>query len=298
MNQQITEELFFTGLDRNLQGRLWMPSDGQVRGCVVMVHGLGEHGQRYRPLAADLNLAGWAALTADLPGHGQSPGRRGHIPSYRRMLVEVSTFLQTAADRFAGLPLVLFGHSMGGNLAANYILRRKEVAASAPDPIALVLSGAMFLPQNPPPRPHIFAAWLTGYLLPWWTIRAPVDSSKLTRDQSIVKAIREDPLMHNRLSLYLGTQLLAQGRHALDHAQRIDLPTLVMHGEADPITSYRASESFALRAGDEARFVSFPEMLHEIFHEPDREKVVDIMVQWMDHLLVRRTEDLLEKASE
>jgi alpha-beta hydrolase superfamily lysophospholipase len=298
MQQQIKEELFFAGLDRNLQGRLWMPGDGQLRGCVVMVHGLGEHGQRYRTLAADLNQAGWAALTADLPGHGESPGRRGHIPSYRRMLVEVSTFLQAAADRFAGLPLVLLGHSMGGNLAANYILRRKEVAASAPDPIALVLSGAMFLPQNPPPRPHIFAAWLTGYLLPWWTIRAPVDSSKLTRDQSIVKAIREDPLMHNRLSLYLGTQLLAQGRHALDHAQRIDLPTLVMHGEEDPITSYRASESFALRAGDQATFVSFPGMLHEIFHEPDREIVIDLMVKWMDRLFPNRSEELFEKASE
>jgi len=178
--------------------------------------------------------------------------------------------------------LVLLGHSMGGNLAANYVLRRKEIAPSVCDPIALVLSGAMFLPQNPPPRPQIFAAWLTGYLLPWWTIRAPVDSNKLTRNQSIVKAIREDPLIHNRLSLYLGTQLLAQGRHALDHADRIDLPTLVMHGEDDPITSFRASESFAIRAGELAEFVPFAGMLHEIFHEPDRQTVIDLMIKWMN----------------
>lgn len=288
MQQQLKEELFFAGLDHNLQGRLWIPSDSKVRGCVVMVHGLGEHGQRYRTLAADLCKAGWAGLTADLPGHGESPGRRGHIPSYRRMLVEISTLLQAAADRFAGMPLVLLGHSMGGNLAANYVLRRKEVAASAPDPIALVLSGAMFLPQNPPPRPQIFAAWLTGHLVPWWTIRAPIDSRKLTRNESIVKAIREDPLMHNRLSLYLGTQLLAQGRHALDYAEHVDLPMLVMHGEADPITSFRASESFALRAGDRATFVSFPGMLHEIFHEPDRERVVNLMIDWIDHLIDTR----------
>jgi len=282
MQQQVKEELLFAGLDHDLQGRLWIPSDGKVQGCVVIVHGLGEHGQRYRTLATDFADAGWAAMTADLPGHGQSPGRRGHIPSYRRMLVEISTLFQAAADRFAGLPLVLLGHSMGGNLAANYVLRRKEVAPSAPDPIALVLSGPMFLPQNPPPRPHIFAAWLTGYLLPWWTIRAPVDSNKLTRNQSIVKAIREDPLIHNRLSLYLGTQLLAQGRHALDHADRIDLPTLVMHGEEDPITSFRASESFAIRVGELAKFVAFAGMLHEIFHEPDREKVINLMIGWMN----------------
>lgn len=289
MQPQLKEELFFAGINRKLQGRVWYPDSDQTHGCVVMVHGLGEHGQRYRTLAVDLNRAGWASLTVDLPGHGQSPGRRGHIPSYRRLLVEISTFLQAAESRFPGLPLVLLGHSMGGNLAANYVLRRKEVAAMAPSPAALVLSGAMFLPQNPPPRPHIFAAWLTGHLVPWWTIRAPVESSKLTRNQSIVKAIREDPLMHNRLSLYLGTQLLAQGRHALDHAKRLDVPTLVLHGEDDPITSFRASESFAVRAGELATFISFPGMLHEIFHEPDRSKAVDSLVDWLNERFVTKT---------
>jgi len=278
---QLLEERFLTGFAGDLHGRCWRPDQGSVAGCVVLVHGLGEHGQRYRTLATDLAASGWASVTADLPGHGQSPGRRGHIPSYRRMLVEISRLLDAAAERFPHLPLVLLGHSMGGNLAANYVLRRQEIAPQAAEPVALVLSGAMFLPQNPPPRPHIFAAWLTGYLLPWWTIRAPIDSSRLTRNQAIVDAIREDPLMHSRLSLYLGTQLLAQGRHALDHADQIDLPTLVLHGEADPITSFRASESFAVRVGDQARFVSFAGMLHEIFHEPDRDQVITVLLEWL-----------------
>jgi len=273
--------MFLAGFAGDLHGRCWRPDLSPTCGCVVMVHGLGEHGQRYHALAADLAINGWASLTADLPGHGQSPGRRGHIPSYRRMLVDISTMLDAAAERFPSLPLVLLGHSMGGNLAANYVLRRKEVAPDAAEPVSLVLSGAMFLPQNPPPRPQIFAAWLTGHLLPWWTIRAPIDSSRLTRNQTIVEAIRDDPLMHSRLSLYLGTQLLAQGRHALDHADQIDLPTLVLHGEADPITSFRASESFAIRVGGHARFVSFAEMLHEIFHEPDRDQVIQVLLDWL-----------------
>lgn len=281
MEQRVLEETMRTGMRGNLHARFWRPDAGEVHGCVVIVHGLGEHGQRYQTLAQRLASGGWATLTADLPGHGQSPGRRGHIRSYRRMLVEIATMLRSAADRAAGVPLVLLGHSMGGNLAANYILRRHEIAEHAPEPIGLVLSGAMFLPQQPPPRPHIFAAWLTGQLLPWWTIRAPVAAEGLTHDQEIVQAIREDPLMHNRLSLYLGTQLLAQGRHALDHADRLDLPTLVLHGQDDPVTSYRASESFAIRAGKIATFVSFPGMLHEIFHEPDREQVLRVLQDWL-----------------
>mgnify|MGYP002402664132 CR=1 FL=1 len=277
----LTEEPLSTGIEGNLYARLWRPVDRASSGCVVIVHGLGEHGQRYRPVAERLADHGWATLTADLPGHGQSPGRRGHIRSYRRTLVEVAAMLRTASERTAGVPLVLLGHSMGGNLAANYILRRREVAAEAPEPVGLVLSGPMFLPQQPPPRPQIFAAWLTGQLLPWWTIRTPVKTDQLSHDETVLQCAREDPLMHNRLSLYLATQLLAQGRHALDHAERLDLPTLVLHGEADPITSYRASESFALRAGDQATFVSFPGMLHEIFHEPDRDQVFRVLQGWL-----------------
>jgi len=277
----LTEEPLSTGIEGNLYARLWRPADRSSSGCVVIVHGLGEHGQRYRPVAEWLAESGWATLTADLPGHGNSPGRRGHIRSYRRTLVEISTMLRTAYERTAGVPLVLLGHSMGGNLAANYILRRHEIAAEAPEPVGLVLSGPMFLPQQPPPRPHIFAAWLTGQLLPWWTIRTPVKTDQLSHDETVLQCVREDPLMHNRLSLYLATQLLAQGRHALDHAARLDLPALVLHGEADPITSYRASESFAVRAGEQATFVSFPGMLHEIFHEPDRQQVFRVLQAWL-----------------
>lgn len=280
----LLEQTIQTGTRGNLYARLWKPHSADQsapQGCVVIVHGLGEHGQRYYGVAERLAERGWASLTSDLPGHGNSPGRRGHIRSYRRLLGDIAAMLRSAAQHVPDVPLVLLGHSMGGNLAANYVLRRHEIASDAPQPVALVLSGAMLLPQSPPPRSHIFALWLTGQLLPWWTIRAPVDTDRLTHNLAIVQAIREDPLMHNRLSLYLGTQLLAQGRHALDHADQLDLPTLVLHGQDDPITSYRASESFAVRAGKIATFVAFPGMLHEIFHEPDRDQVLGVMLDWL-----------------
>lgn len=280
----VIEQAVRTGRHGQLCGQRWTPQTEDPLGTVVMVHGLGEHSQRYRPLAADLASHRWASLTADLPGHGRSPGRRGHIRSYRSLLAEIAGMLQSAAAALPGRPLVLLGHSMGGNLAANYVLRRRDVAPQAPAPIGLVLSGPMFLPTKPPPRPQIFAAWLTGHLLPWWTIRAPVCSDQLTRNQAEIDRLANDPLTHRRLSLYLGTQLLAQGRHALDHAAQIDLPTLVLHGTDDPITSHRASESFAVRVGPHAQFIPLHGMLHEIFHEPDRHRVIAALAQWLDAL--------------
>lgn len=283
-DESVTEGPWTTGLRRDLQGLVWRPAAAPPVGSVVIVHGLGEHAQRYRTLAEDLARAGWAIFAADLPGHGHSPGRRGHIASYDRTLQEIGAMLRSAAEQFPDRPVVLLGHSMGGNLAANYVLRRRELAPQVVAPAGLILSGPMFLPTKPPPRPQIFAAWLTGHLIPWWTIRAPVDAERLTRNEAVVEDLRRDPLVHNRLSLYLGTQLLAQGRHALDHADRLDLPTLLLHGEDDPITSHLASESFALRAGPLVKFVRFPGMLHEIFHEPERHQVVSVLIDWLQGL--------------
>lgn len=283
-DESVIEGPWITGLRSDLRGLIWQPAAGPPVGSVVIVHGLGEHAQRYRTLAEDLARAGWASFAADLPGHGNSPGRRGHIESYDRTLQEIGAMLRSAAEHFPDRPVVLLGHSMGGNLAANYVLRRREIAPQVVAPAGLILSGPMFLPTNPPPRPQIFAAWLTGHLLPWWTIRAPVDVDRLTRNEAVVDDLRRDPLVHNRLSLYLGTQLLAQGRHALDHADRLDLPTLLLHGEDDPITSHLASESFALRAGPLVKFVRFPGMLHEIFHEPDRHQVMSVLIDWLREL--------------
>lgn len=277
----VTETHCTTGRGDRLFARRWQPSDQPVRGCVIIVHGLGEHGGRYAALARQLACAGWASLAADLEGHGNSPGRRGHVTSYFTLLQDIDAMRLTAKEAMPPVPQVLLGHSMGGNLAANYVLRRAELDPAIGELAGLVLSGPMFLPSNPPDRKQIFAAWLTGYLIPWWTVRAPVDREKLSRNPSNATALRADPLAHSRISLYLATQLLAQGRFALDHAAEINLPTLIMHGEDDPITSYRASEAFATRAGKQAQFVSFPKMLHEIFHETDATVVYETLQSWL-----------------
>lgn len=295
MTATTIESQFLTGVNGDLQGHSWLPGGSAapdnppLRGCLAIVHGLGEHGQRYRSLAASLAQHGWGCVALDLPGHGKSPGRRGHIPRYDRLLANIGSLLDHAADACPGLPLFLLGHSMGGNLAVNYVLHRRTVAPAAAQPTGLILSGPMFLPENPPPRSHVLAAWLGGQILPWWSVRSPVRSQGLTSNRSVIEASRNDPLMHKRLSLYLASQLLAQGRYALDHAADLDLPTLLLHGQADPVTSYRASESFADRAGELAQCVTFPGLLHEIFQESQRDQVIAVLTQWLDQTSDSRT---------
>ena len=78
--------------------------------------------------------------------------------------------------------------------------------------------------------------------------------------------------------------MLQQGNWALENAGLLNVPTLLMHGEADQLTSHGASETFAQRAGAICEFQSWPGLKHELHNElPElgREKVLCTMTDWI-----------------
>lgn len=113
----------------------WEP-DAKSKAVVVLLHGLGEHIARYSVVAEVLVKAGFAVMGFDLRGHGRSGGRRGHTPSYEALLDDIDILLSRVADRYPRRPVFLYGHSLGGALAINYVLRRSPriqgVIATAP----------------------------------------------------------------------------------------------------------------------------------------------------------------------
>ena len=274
-------ESLLTGRHGQLHGRLWCQASNPV-GVVVVIHGLGDHGGRYQSLAQVMGAKGWCTYAFDLPGHGRSPGGRGRVDSFLGLLADIEASCRTVRERFSGVPLVLLGHSMGGNLVLNYLLRCLEGAlASETKPDGVVLCGPMLLPPVPPPRPHIFAAWLTGYLMPWIQIERPVDVEMLTGDQHQAEMITEDRWMHTRITLYLATQLLSQGRWALDHARRIDVPSLVMYGEDDSLIARSACENLAIRGGDHVTLRQWPRLRHDLFHDQGSQEVCQFVSAWL-----------------
>ncbi|MGI9472324.1 MAG: lysophospholipase [Rubripirellula sp.] len=274
------EETLLTGRGGRLHGRLWSGDNGSL-GVLIAIHGLGDHSARYRRVAEHLVTCGWQVFAFDLPGHGRSPGGRGRVDSFQGLLRDIHAVRESLAARLPGMPQVLMGHSMGGNLTLNYALRRNEGSSDDLPLAGVILCAPMLLPPTPPPRPHIFAAWLTGHLMPWVQIDRPVDIASLTADAEEAQQIASDPFVHSKVNIYLATQLLSQGRWALDHARAIEVPLLVMSGDEDPLIDRSACEHMVIRGGAKATLVQWPGRRHDLFHDIGYQEVLAGMDDWL-----------------
>ena len=253
----------------------WIPE--VVKGTVVFVHGLGEHVGRYAHVARAFNQAGYALLGFDLPGHGRTGGKRGHIPSLDRALDLVELRLADASQRYPGVPHFLYGHSMGGYLVLSYGLARKPKLTG-------IISTDPALGQLKP-----FPAWLVALvsglakIAPSVTINNMLDLSSLSHDPAVIQAYRDDPLVHPRISLRLAVDLIRGGGWIVAHAAEFPpIPLLLMQGSQDRIVSPQATEAFARACSAQLTYKSWDGLLHELHNEYEQAEVIQTMVDWMD----------------
>lgn len=257
-----------------LFAQTWRPSN--PRAVLIVVHGLGEHSGRYAHVAAFFAQQQVATVALDHYGHGQSEGKRGHIPRYEYFMEIIDELIAQVKPQFEGLPLYLWGHSMGGNIVLGYLLRHR------PQPMAgVVVTGPAVRPGFEPPKLMVALGKITRRIYPSFTQPNQLDVKGLSRDPAVVKAYQDDPLVHDRLSSELGIGLLEWGQWLLDHQHTAPLPLLVMHGTADRLTSPKATEAFFANVTGNATLKLWEGFFHELHNEPEQHQVLSYLWQWM-----------------
>ena len=83
---------------------------------VCLIHGIGEHAGRFSRVAEHFNEAGIAVVSMDLRGHGRSQGVRGACAPRKEVLKDIDALIEYAQEFYPGVPIVMYGHSMGGNI--------------------------------------------------------------------------------------------------------------------------------------------------------------------------------------
>ncbi|WP_219834017.1 alpha/beta hydrolase [Paenibacillus sp. R14(2021)] len=254
----------------------WKPAEeAPFRGVIAIVHGMGEHIGRYRHVADMFTAAGYAVFGFDQVGHGQTEGKRGHTGSYDMLLDGVDAMLAEAKHSYPHVPVFVYGHSMGGNVTLNYVLRRK------PDIAGAIVTGPWLRLAFNPPTLQLVIARIVNRLFPAYTNKRPMNGDHLTSDPVMIKRYQEDPLGHGSITARYFLSVQSAGQWALKHASEWRVPLLLMHGGTDKVTSLTASKQFADMVGAPCTFMEWTGLKHELHNELDRDEVFDVMRDWL-----------------
>lgn len=246
---------------------------GQPWASVLIVHGIGEHSGRYEHVGDQLAAAGLDVHAYDHRGNGGSGGRRGHVDRWSEFHDDLAERLAAVRAAAGGTrPVVMYGHSMGGLIAAGYCLSPR------PKPDLAVLSA--------PALDSTLASWkkvlapLLGRIAPTIAVPTGVDGTTISRDPSVAAKTAADPLCVKVTTMRLGSEGLKEQARVRDEAPRgLGMPTLVLHGLDDGLVPPAASAAFAGAPLTERR--TYPGLRHELHNEPEGPQVVDEIIGWL-----------------
>ncbi|MCL1913549.1 MAG: lysophospholipase [Eubacteriaceae bacterium] len=215
------------------------------KGLVLIVHGFGEHAGSYNELIEELSSNGYSSAIYSQRGHGDIEGKlRGVIPSYEALLDDISIIAACASEYAPAIPLVLYGHSMGGNIAVNYLLSRSQSEFCC-----VVLESPWFGLYKEPSSLVNNTARLFGSMSGKMAINNKLAYSDMTSDEEKAKEIEEDALYHNRISFRLYTGVKNGCQVALKNGHKLVLPAFIAYTRDDKIVKSEATELFAEIAG-------------------------------------------------
>ena len=260
-------------------------SNGRIKGVLAIVHGLGEHSGRYCSIVNAAVSEGYAVFGFDNQGHGQSEGQRGHINRWQDYRDNVQAFLQLVRQQEPNAPLCVMGHSMGGLIVLDYVLRCAQTARfKALNISRLIVSAPPMKPTKTNPLKAILARLLSGFF-PRFTLKMCLDEGGLSRDRQVESQTQKDPLVHSYVTLRWGAEAISTIAWVKQHVGELKLPIMLTHGSADPIIDpVGSTDLFKAISAPEKTLRIYPGSYHEPHNDLDSSAVTKDIVGWLDQI--------------
>jgi len=270
------DEGFFTARDgTRLFFRSTTPANAAAH--VVVLHGYAEHLGRQSFVATALSNAGYAVHRVDVRGHGQSAGKRAFVHKFDDYLSDLDVLLARVREQAGGAPIFLLGHSHGGLIIARYLLDKPQAARGA------VFSSPYFKLKLAVSPLKIWAGKLVARIAPALPMANELKPELLTRNVEVQKETAADPLYQQIATPGWFIQSTEAQQTVLRRASEFVTPFLCLHGGADTIADPAASREFSTAAtSKDKQFKQYDGLLHEIFHEPERDLVFTDVIAWLD----------------
>ncbi len=272
MNQRNLEWKSTSGI--NIFASVWMPNNSP-KAVVCLVHGFGEHCMRYTPYIEYFIKKDIAFVAYDQVGHGESGGKRGVITSYNDLLNDVLLCIDKAKELFPNVPQYLYGHSMGGNIALNFLIKNQPKLQGA-----IITSPWLTLTNNPS---FILRAMVTFLktIFPNVTIKSGLEIEYISTVNEEVEKYKSDPKNHGKISFRLLNSIVKSGIWAMLNTSKLKVPILLMHGAKDMITSPLSSLIASKGNKEQIKFIEWANAYHELHNEVNREEVANTVLNWI-----------------
>ncbi|MFM2061802.1 MAG: hypothetical protein RLZZ507_1472 [Cyanobacteriota bacterium] len=264
------------GIDLYYQS--WNPG-GKIKAILALVHGLGGHSGLYQNIIQHLLPQQYAVYGLDLRGHGQSPGQRGYINTWAEFRDDVRTFLQMIQKQQPGCPIFLFGHSMGGMIVLEYVLRYPEDTSA----LQGVITVAPSIGEVGVSPVRVLLGKMLSRVWPRFSLNTGLDADAGSRDPQIVASYTQDPLRHTRATARFSTEFFTTITWINDHAAEWKIPLLILHGGADRVVLPGGSKIFYQRVTypDKLR-IEYPGAYHDLHCDINYCEVLNDLNNWME----------------
>jgi alpha-beta hydrolase superfamily lysophospholipase len=253
----------------------WLPERG-VKAVLLIVHGLGEYCGRYANVVNHFVPLGYAVYGCDHIGHGKSDGGREVVDRFEDYTDTLTIYFKMVEEWQPGKPVFLLGHSMGGLIAAFYLLDHQEKFRGAIISAPPIQVGNSVSP----------ATIVMGKVLSVFAPKAgvlPLDATGISRDPAVVKAYVEDPLVfHAKTPARLAAELLKAMQRVSAEAGRITLPFIAVQGTGDKIVEPGNARALCNKASSKDKTLKeYEGLYHEVFNEPERDQVLKDVETWL-----------------
>ncbi len=259
----------------NLYYQSWHPL-GNPCAIVVIIHGLGSHSGLFSNVIEHLVKAGYAVYGLDLRGHGRSQGQRGHIRTWSEFREDLKVFLHLIEVQQPGCPRFLLGHSLGGAIVLDYVLR-------FPTAVQGVITMAIPLGRVGISPVKLTLGRTLSQVMPRFALNTGFAGATASRDQNVQATFTQDRLMHSRGSARLATEFLGAIAWIQSHADHLQVPILILHGGADQVALPEGSRIFFQKIDfPDKEHHEYPQSRHALHRDLDYQEMLADLEDWLE----------------
>mgnify|MGYP001236748096 FL=1 len=252
----------------NLMYYSWLPNK-KIKVAIGIIHGLGEHSSRYDDFAEYFCKKGYGVYSIDLRGHGKSEGKRGHVNNFKKLIDDSEEMFINIRKENLNVPMVMFGHSLGGCIALNYLCENqsKEIDLA-------IISSPWLKTVLEPPKFIIYIQKILVVLFPSFTLNNRLDPYHLSKNTNKVKKYIKDPLVHNRISLKMFSEVNKAIDKIENESEKINIPVLLLHGKKDNIISFKGTKKISKKINN-SKLILYEGLYHEPHNDLEKNQILD-----------------------